>query len=234
MRVVAAVLTYRPVHFDRLDLLDATIQALRAEADAVYLVDNSPDDEAEGILLERYGEVTRNRSPFVHTSGRGGNIQAEVLRQYEPLAQVCVHSDDDITWHPGWRKQLEAWWEKAPDELALTGCHIEPEFHWNEIAAVVEYGKVRGLARMSTGAATWTYRPEHREVIFPIPDQTQGVGDVPVCRRLMDQGLGICQLDLAEHAAVDDSTWGNRTVTKFGWDVEPVRTLLSDKMAGRR
>jgi hypothetical protein len=225
MRVAAAVLTYRPVHYDRLDLLDATVQALKAEAEAVYLIDNSPDDEALPTLRERYGEVTTNRG-VLHTSGMGTNLCAKVLEAFEPLAHICVHSDDDMTWRPGWRDRLEAWWAAAPEEVALTGCHLEPEFYWNEIQAVVEYGGVRALARMSTGAASWSYRQQHREDIFPIPAQVQGVGDVPACQHLSAKGLGICQIDIAEHAAPDDSTWGNRTLSKYGWDVAPVQALL--------
>jgi len=225
MKVVAAVLTYRPVHFERLDLLDDTIKSLHAEADAVYLVDNSPDDDSYPALVTRYGRVTTNRG-VLHTSGKGTNLQAKVLEACEPLAHICVHSDDDMLWRPGWRDQLEAWWTDAPDELALTGCHVEPEFYWNEIHAVVEYGGIKGLVRWSTGAASWSYRPQHRNDIFPVQEQQQGVGDVPACHHLEAKGLGVCQLDLADHMAQGDSTWGNQTLEKYGWDDAPVKAML--------
>jgi hypothetical protein len=225
MKVAAAVLTYRPVHFDRFDLLDDTIKSLRGEADAVYLIDNSPDDESIDELRARYGRVTTNRG-VLHTSGKGINLLAHVLEVCEPLAGILVHSDDDVLWRPDWRDRLEQWWQGAPDDLALTGCHIEPEFYWNEVTAVVEFGGIKGLCRHSTGAASWTYRPQHRSDIFPVPEQVQGVGDVPACQHLEAKGLGICQIDLADHMAQGDSTWGNRTLAKYGWDDAPVKAML--------
>ena len=122
----------------------------------------------------------------------------------------------DMLWRPGWRDRLQAWWETAPSDVLVTGCHIEAEYPWNTITGVVE-GSERALERDSSGAASWSFRRVDFPTIFPIPEQTQGHGDVPACQRILGLGGRICQLDLAEHVGAE-STWGNRTSELFNMD----------------
>lgn len=206
MRVAAAVLTFNPTHFGRLELLEQTIASLR-EADSVFLIDNGSTD---GTDLP-----TSYRNPSTNTNcAHGTNVQARVLAGSQ--ADICVLSDDDMLWRPGWRDRLEAWWQSAPGDVLLTGCHIEPEFPWNEITGVIE-GSERALKRKSTGAASWTMRRSAIPQIFPIPEKQQGHGDVPACERIIGMGYHIAQLDLAEHVGTE-STWGNRTAELFDMD----------------
>lgn len=208
LKVSVAVLTFNPIHFGRVDLLDATLASV-AEADQTYLIDNGSTD---GFVLSRAVSY-RNESSNTNCA-HGTNLQARVLAASD--ADICVLSDDDMLWRPGWRDRLEAWWQSAPSEVLLTGCHIEAEFPWNEITGVVE-GSERALKRKSTGAASWSFRRSSIPQIFPIPEKQQGHGDVPACERLIDMGYQICQLDLAEHVG-EVSTWGNRTAELFNTD----------------
>lgn len=223
MKVAAAVLTYQAISNGRLGLLEQTVRSL-AEADTVIIVDNGSTDGTREVV-ERQGGISHDGP--LHTSGHGNNLQARVLLGTD--ADVCVLSDDDMLWKPGWRAKLEAWWTGAPDDVVLTGCHIEPAFHWNVIAGRVEYGGVPGLVRQSSGGASWSLRHRDLETFFGpagIWQQHQGYGDVMACDRLIGRGFKVCQIDLAEHAGQGQSTWGNSTETKYGWDVEPVLALL--------
>jgi hypothetical protein len=223
VRVAAAVLTFRAVTHDRIGLLEQTIGSLD-EADDVFVVDNGSDDGSDGYVRElgghcHHGDLT--------TSGHGTNLCARILAG--TTADICVLSDDDMLWRAGWRDQLEAWWTEADDDVALTGCHIEPLFPWNEVIGPVRFAGVPGLVRSSTGAASWSYRSRHFDAIFGpagIPQQVQGHGDVPACDRVRDRGFRICQIHLAEHVGHERSTWGNRTTDRYGWDVAPAMRLL--------
>lgn len=216
MKVAACILTFNPVEFGRLDMLKAARESLDG-ADEVYLVDNGSTDGFDWPVSHR------NESGLT-TSGMGTNLCARVLAATD--ADICVLSDDDIFWRPGWRDTLEQWWAGAPDHVWLTGCHIEPVYPWNGEPKPVMFGGVRGLRRESTGAATWSFRRSDFSKIFPIPQQVQGWGDVPACDRIDELGGWVCQLDLADHAGADASTWGNITATKYGEDIEPVRRLV--------
>lgn len=225
MRVCAVVLTYRALSTSREHLLADTVASLKAEADVVYVVDNGSDDDSDRYVRTTYNGLTHGHP--IHTSGFGANMCARVAKG--DGADIIVLSDDDMWWREGWRDQLEQWWRFAPEDVALTGGHIEPLFPWNECQGRVEFGEVPGLERTSTGGASWTYRAEHFDTIFGpkgIPQQVQGYGDVPACDRIRDRKHRICQIDLAEHRGHGLSTWGNATVAKYGWDIEPALAIL--------
>ena len=134
-----------------------------------------------------------------------------------------------MLWRPSWRERLEAWWSEAPDDVAMTGCHIEPDFHWNTITDRIVWGGIPGLVRESTGGASWSIPRDRLDVFFApagIWQQNQGYGDVMACGRLHERGYRICQIDLAEHAGQGMSTWGNATEFKYGWDIGPVLSIL--------
>lgn len=221
MKLAACVLTYRAISTGRLDLLRDTLSGLK-EAGQVFLLDNGSDDGSADLVASWGGVV--NKGPL-HTSGHGTNMAARILAATD--ADLCVLSDDDMAWPEGWADKLTAWWSDAPDDLWLTGCHLEPDFPWNEITGTAEYGGQRGLIRTSTGAASWSYRRSSTGQIFPIPQQVQGWGDVPACDRIAELGGRIAQLDLAEHAGQGMSTWGNKSEQKYGWELEPVRERLA-------
>lgn len=227
MRVAAVVLTYNQIASERRDLFQQTLDSLLATRDphvalSLFVVDNSSDDGTDKIVAELGGYCSTDG---ITTCGHGTNLAARV--GVGAGADLVVLSDDDMVWRPGWLEQLRAWWSRSPADIILTGCHLEPEFPWNEISAAATYGKVRGLIRRSTGAASWSFRPNAWKLIGPIPEQQQGVGDVPACHRLVERGLRIAQLDLADHAGIGRSSWGNKTEAMYGWDLEPVRARLA-------
>jgi glycosyltransferase involved in cell wall biosynthesis len=224
VKVAAVILTYQQLTNERTDLFDATAESLAAEADRVAVVDNGSIDETPARLKSKWGfPIFINRSNN-HNCGRGTNLCARVAMGVEP--DICVLSDDDILWRPGWREQLEAWWT-AHEDITLTGCHLEPIFPWNQILGKIP-GTPPGLSRRSTGAATWSFQPKDYYRIFPIPEQKQGWGDVPACHRLIENECHIAQIDIAEHIGHGRSSWGNVTVDEYGWNVDPVKEFLED------
>lgn len=214
MRVAAAVLTWNTVENGRVDLLRGTCESLAAECD-VYVVDNGSSDGTPDVVAGLVADGVAAgwvRSDWPVTTSMAGTAWcAKVLAGVDP--DIRVHSDDDVLWRPGWRKSLHRWWKGAPEDVALTGCHLERDYSWNvDLGPAETFGGVTGRWRASTGAATWSYRREHFGVLFPdrqVPVQRQGVGDVPTCERLNHGGWRVFQLDLAEHMAEYESTWGN-------------------------
>lgn len=228
MKVRAAVLTYRPAHFDRLELLAATVDSLK-EADELWVVDNGSGADEVQAITDRLGFAPVTHHSTNHNCAHGTNWQARILAGASRPGDLCVLSDDDIAWRPGWRATLEDWWRKCPGDVILTGCHLEPEYEWNGIVGRDEFP---ALYRRSTGAATWTYRRRSHELIFPIPERHQGTGDVPACHSLTDGAFRIAQLDLADHAGAT-STWGNRTTEMFpDASVDPVLEVLYGTAGG--
>lgn len=222
--VAAVVLTYRAVTTGRVELLEQTIASLKAEADWVQVVDNGSDDGSRE-LVESWGGISHDGP--LHTSGHGNNLAARAA--YGTDADLCVFSDDDMWWRPGWRPQLEAWWSEAPADLGMTGCHVEPAYRWNKILDRIVCGGIPGLIRESTGGASWSIPRRHLDVFFGpagIWQQNQGYGDVMACTRLTGRGYRIAQVDLADHAGQGRSTWGNATEDRYGWDTAPVLELL--------
>lgn len=220
MRVVACVLTFNPTRHDRLALLRETVTSL-SEADEVRVVDNGSTDGTDFTGLP----VKHRNTSGLTTSGMGTNLCARVCLGAD--ADLCVLSDDDMWWRPGWRSKLEAWWNDVPADVALTGCHLEADYPWNTRTGQIDCGGVTGLLRASTGAASWTFRAADWPIIGPIPQQVQGFGDVPACDRLHERGYRIAQIDLAEHRG-DTSTWGNQTYAKYGDDLSQVRELIGN------
>lgn len=201
VKVVAAVLTYRAKSNGRLDWLGDAVRSL-AEADEVLVIDNGSDDGSDDWVRQRGGWV----NPGVnHTSGHGTNLCAQAA--IAAGADLVVLSDDDIAWAQGWREMLESWWDAAPDNLVLTGCHLEPDYPWNERKGALQLAGIEGILRNSTGAGTWTFLADRW--FGPIPEQIQGWGDVPACHRIIAEGGLIAQIDLAEHRGEYSSTWGN-------------------------
>jgi hypothetical protein len=216
VNVVAVVLTWNPTRYDRVGLLEQTVESLRP-ADRVIVVDNGSTD---GTTFPDSWSVWRNGGP-VTTSGQGTLCCLRVAAGAG--ADVAVISDDDMVWSDGWRDELEAFWFEPPEKVLLAGGHLEPEFPWNEIRHVHD----GWLERESTGAASWTTNDPARLAGYGASVTTllQGTWDVPVCRVVRSDGWKIGQLDLAEHIG-GESTWGNGTVAHWGWDVESVRARL--------
>jgi hypothetical protein len=222
MRIAACVLTYNLFDTERKDLFEQTVDTLKSGGVELFVVDNGSVD-GTAKLVDRATDWKPYLSTISNTtSGSGTWTCCRLLAGSE--ADICVVSDDDMCWKPGFADELEAWWSAAPGPLTITGGHLEPEFFWNEILARPTYGKVPGLVRTSTGAASWTFRKEHFArlalVAAGLPINRQGHWDVPMCNGLREQNWQIGQIDLATHAGQGRSSWGNQTANLYGW--EPV------------
>jgi hypothetical protein len=221
MKVVAAVLTFNALSTGRDVLLRRCARSL-GDADEVLIVDNaSTDGESDAWVRSLGGWVNPGTN---HNCARGTNLCAAAAVNRD--ADLVVLSDDDMHWRTGWRRTLEAFWTVAWDDFWLAGCHLEPEYPWNQIEGVADVGGVPALVRSSTGAASWTFPAVRWAQIGPISDQMQGVGDVPACQSIINRGGRIAQLDLADHLG-EVSTWGNKTGSMYGTDLAPVRDLLA-------
>ena len=219
--ITVCVTTFNLDAFDRRDLFDRTWESLQAPGVTVIPVDNGSTDGTQQLVTDLGGYCYTGPNT---TCGHGTNLAARVAIGTD--ADLCVLSDDDMEWHPGWHERLAAWWHDAPDDLWLTGCHLEPAFPWNQIHGRLDLGGIPGLLRQSTGAASWSFRPARWPFIGPIPQKIQGHGDVPACDRIWAAGGHIAQLDLATHLGLSRSSWGNRTHDLYGWDLDPVRRAL--------
>lgn len=219
--IAAAVLTRNVFDYGRRELLEDCVRSLAAADIDVVVVDNHSTDGTQDLVRDWDGYCSTDR---LTTCGHGTNLCARIATGRG--ADLCVLSDDDMLWRDGWADKLRAWWADAPDEVMLTGCHVEPVFTWNKIRGRAVYGGIPGLLRDSTGAASWSFRSTDWRKIGPVPERQQGWGDVPTCQRVRARGYEIAQLDLCVHRGVDSSTWGNRTVEMHGWNVEPALDIL--------
>lgn len=220
--IVATVLTYNLYANERADLFRAAVDSLQVPGVRVIPVDNHSTDGTADLVRDMGGWCSTDR---LTTCGHGTNIAARVAIGV-PDVDLCVLSDDDMVWRNGWESRLRDWWAATPDDVILTGCHLEPEFPWNTIHDRLVCGAVPGLVRASTGAASWSFRPADWPKIGPVPDRRQGWGDVPACERVWASGYRVAQIDLADHAGHGRSSWGNRTIELHGWDIGPVRERL--------
>lgn len=228
MRIVAAVLTRNQYEHDRRDLFEQTIDSLAAERISTFVVDNGSTDGTDRLVAAGDEWIPYLSTGPNTTCGFGTWTCCRLLAGTD--ADLCVVSDDDMVWQAGFADRLAAWWDDAPDELVLTGGHLEPEFPWNQIGTTVRYGNIAGVLRDSTGAASWTWPRRHygrlAQAARQVPIDRQGQWDVPVCNRLVRAGWTIGQTDLADHAGQGRSSWGNRTELLYGWDVDQVRERL--------
>lgn len=203
MRVVAAVLTHNAKRYGRDMLLRDTLRSL-AEADRVLLVDNGSSDGMADWVAQ-VGGFCYQPADRVTTCGRGMNV---TITMAAADADVVVFSNDDIVWRPGWRARVQSFWEHAPDDVAIMSGLLEPDFPWNQPRATVEYGGVRGLVRETVPGGAWTLMAANWSIIGPVPEKA-GWDDVPTCRRMNQLGWRNVAVDLADHAGVELSTWGN-------------------------
>jgi len=222
MRVAVAVLTYNQIEYDRRDLFEGTVASLRRTDHPfeLFLIDNGSSDGTAEIVSSLGGSCFDG----LETSPSAGTNRCAHIAAGSG-ADLCVVSDDDMQWSSGWLERLVAWWTDAPADLALTGCHLEPDFAWNTMMGVTCYGGVPGLWRSSTGAASWSFRGP--EWFGPIDVYATGAPDVFACHRLWAQGRRVAQVDLASHEGLGRSTWGNPTFAQLGWDLGPVHARLS-------
>lgn len=230
MKVAACVLTRNQYEHGRRDLFERTVDSLKTAGMDLYVVDNGSDDGTASLVRSAMDWTPYLSTDPNTTSGFGTLLCCRVVAGSG--ADIGVVSDDDMEWPTDSAEILTDWWTHAPQDVVLTGGHLEPEFRWNSITDRVTYGKTKGFLRASTGAASWTFLTDRYaplgEALKAIPTRIQGTWDVPVCQHLRTAGLQIGQIDVAEHIGQGRSSWGNGTEQMYGWDVESVRNQLKE------
>lgn len=204
MRVAVGVLTHNVFTHDRQHLLLDTLRSLKQTSEPfdLYIVDNASTDGTQNFV-EQLGGYASKTMPS--TCGHGMNVTLDII---SANADLCVFSNDDIAWKPGYLETLKAFWSDAPNDLLICSGHLEPEYPWNTPREVVQHGGIKALVRDTAPGGTWTFRAKHRSVIGRIPE-TAGIDDVPTCERLRASGYRVAQMDVATHAGEDKSSWGN-------------------------
>lgn len=225
MNIVIGVLTHNVITGLRLSLLEETVHSLRrAFVDAPLLVfDNGSVDGTAEVVAEQFGGICYESKDENHTPGRGRNILMSLLQRPPAVADfaaikpddLVVLSDDDMRWKPEAGDVLTRFWSEALDDIALDDVALvsgllEPIYDWNTPRGVVESGGVKALWRDSAPAAAWCFPARHWDIIGPLREQLDGIGeDYHACLRIRGKNMRVCQLDLAEHLGAGLSTWGN-------------------------
>lgn len=204
MRVTVGVLT-----FCRPWLLERTLATLEKTMELFNLVvmDNADGKDGATEKIVKAHEPTAYVYRPQLVVGKAQNELAEICLSYGP--DLVLMTADDYEYEKGWLEKLIAWWEGAPDDLAITTCSLEPEYPWNAVSDVAEYGGVRGLIRECVPGANWSFRSEMADKIFPLSEKTGGE-DLEACRKLRPE-YRLAALDLAIHTGERQSAWGNES-----------------------
>jgi len=175
------------------------------------IVDNGSTDGTDKILAalgDRMGiDIYVNRSRN-HSAGRGMNLAIGMALEHEP--DIIMFTADDYEYKKGWLRRLMAFWQDAPEAVALASCNLEPVYGWNTVLGTLKAGGETALIRKSVPGSSWTFRASDWPLIGPIAEKTGGE-DLEICHRLREQGRVLCALDLSEHIGETQSSWGNRS-----------------------
>ncbi len=198
MKISICLLTY-----NRFDLLLRTLDSLSGIP--LTLVDNgSTDGTAE--FVSRWGGICNTDGN--RTAGHGMNIAINAALKDSP--DVVLFSADDYEYKPGWAEKFAAFWEHAPDEIALASCHLEDCWPWNIVDGMGRSGGVPFVTRASLPGSNWSFRASDAGLILPIAEKTGGE-DLEICMRLRESGRKLAALDLVTHVGERASSWGNES-----------------------
>ena len=88
--------------------------ASMSEADQVVVLDTGSQDGSVGLLRELGAAVTEETvSPWRFDAARNRSLEL-----VDDDADICVCTDLDEVFHPGWRKALEAAWTPQAGQAA--------------------------------------------------------------------------------------------------------------------
>lgn len=219
MKVAAGILTWNPVSHKRFDLLKATVDSLKPQVDRLVIADNGSTDETADLLasdrLVRFPRLAGH--PHGNTCGYGMNKLAATLAQTS--ADILILSNDDIIWDADAAERLKALYTELSDKTIIVSGLVEPEFAlpgrepWNAVRRVDRLGEDVWV-RDSVPGGAWTFRRTDVPRIFPV-STFPGIDDVPACERLTLEGFEVAAVELAQHAGIGQSTWGNASHDRY-------------------
>lgn len=216
MKLAAGILCWNHIDNDRTHLFEQSLKSVReANPDVLIVADNGSTDGTanligdlpEGVLFPKIDGF-----PHGNTCGYGMNKLAGSLLVTEP--DIIVLSNDDIVWQPDAFDRLRKVWDEVPDDVTIISGLVEPTFAlpnkrpWNDPMGVADVAGEQLLFRRSVPGGAWSFRASDFHLIFPVSVK-KGIDDVPACHQLVDSGRGVAAIDLAEHAGIGQSTWGN-------------------------
>ena len=207
MKVVAGVLTHNAVTYGRMEMLQACVASLAAEADEVIVVDNGSTDTTSK-WVEVIGGYLHRPDDGVTTCGRGMNIVGSAC---SVRGDITVLTTDDTYWRPGWRAVVEDFWAHAPDQVKILCGVQEPDYPWSTPAGKMTVGSTTALLRPTVPSPGWTFRSRDWATIGPVPEMPPMYDDVPACERLVANGFLLAAVDIVDHVGEKASTWGNES-----------------------
>jgi hypothetical protein len=222
MKVAAGILCWNLHDNRRVDLFDQTLESLRGQADFLLVADNgSTDDTATTVASTGVGVQFPRLTGFPHgnTCGYGMNKLARTLAQ-QTDGDVFILSNDDIVWQADAVDRLRRLYDVLSKNVAIVSGLVEPEFAlpdrepWNQVLEVKTQAGEDVWYRKSAPGGAWTFRRRHLPLIFPV-STFPGIDDVPACDRLRENDFQVAAVDLAAHAGVGQSTWGNASHDRY-------------------
>lgn len=220
-KVFGVVLTHNAVRFNRIPLLERTIETLISGVDQLLLFDNGSDDGTTGLLwaiICSYENVGLNiylAPDSIHTCGRGMNASIALAAIGAKPDDIIVFSNDDVAWDTGvdgkenFAAVLRRYYAAKPQDIKISSGILQPEYPWNTPREAGVAGDVPYVVRDSCQGAAWTMLAADVGMVLPVIEEV-GVDDVPKCEELRRHGYRVCDLDVAVHIGDAFSTWGNK------------------------
>ena len=169
------------------------------------LITNGSTDGTQDLVASLGGIVDDTDTRICYGMQRG--IEWAVTQ-----GDIVLFSADDMTYKPGWARRLMAFWNDAPDEVAIATLFLEDCWPWNTVRGVLEAGGERALIRDSVPGGCWSFRAQDWLLIGPIPQVMPGE-DHAIIQKLEAAGYIFAALDLAEHTGLEHSAWNNQSHT---------------------
>lgn len=228
----AGILCWNQDANNRVDLFDRCFASLESVKPVV--ADNGSTDGSTDRLRSLPKSVVFPRVagfPHANTCGYGMSKLAATLVAKAKPSDIIILSNDDIEWSPDFAVRLKAVWKAADDKTVIVSGLVEPQFRipnkrpWNEVLSVEQLAGETVWFRRSVPGGAWTFKAESYGLIFPV-STFPGIDDVPACEQLEEQGYRVAAVDLADHAGVGQSTWGNASHQQY---VEKTVEQLKDE-----
>lgn len=201
LKLAIAMLTW-----NRKALFERTYNSLERPASWAHtmtILDQGSNDGTAQIVERLHGAVNASNTGF----GAGMNKVVGMALAHEP--DIVLFTADDYEYRPEALPALMAFWQGAPQNVALACCDLEHNYPWNQPRGVLQVGEQRALIRATLPGANWSFRAADWDMIGPMREVTGDGEDLEICHRLTTAGYTLCALDLAEHVGERLSSWGN-------------------------